>query len=54
MGKILIVDDDQGTTQLLEMILSREGYEVKSVNNGYDTLPAALVTTQISFYCSIW
>jgi DNA-binding response OmpR family regulator len=41
MGKILIVDDDQGTTRLLEMILSREGYEVISVNNGNETLSAA-------------
>jgi two-component system, OmpR family, response regulator ResD len=42
MGKILIVDDDQGTTKLLELILSREGYDVASVNNSSDTLPAAL------------
>jgi DNA-binding response OmpR family regulator len=43
MGKILVVDDDQGTTQLLELILSKEGYEVVSVNNSYDTLTTALV-----------
>jgi len=42
MGKILIVDDDQGTTKLLEFILSREGYDVASVNNSSDTLSAAL------------
>jgi len=42
MGKILIVDDDQGTTKLLEFILSREGYDVASVNNSSETLPAAL------------
>ncbi len=42
MGKILIVDDDQGTTKLLELILSKEGYDVVSINNSYDTLPAAL------------
>jgi DNA-binding response OmpR family regulator len=41
MGKILVVDDDQCTTQLLEVILSKEGYDVVSVNNGADTLPAA-------------
>ena len=41
MGKILIVDDDQGTTKLLEFILSKEGYDVVSVNNGYETLSAA-------------
>jgi len=41
MGKILIVDDDLGTTKLLEFILSREGYDVVSVNNGMDTLPTA-------------
>src|SRR5215510_13845912 len=42
MGKILVVDDDQGTTKLLEYILTKEGYEVISVNNSYDTLPTAL------------
>lgn len=42
MGKILVVDDDQGTTKLLELVLSKEGYEVVTVNNGNDTLPAAL------------
>ena len=43
MGKILIVDDDQGTTKLLEVILSREGYDVVSINNSCDTLTTALV-----------
>lgn len=42
MGKILIVDDDQGTTKLLEFMLSKEGYDVASVNDGGDTLPTAL------------
>jgi DNA-binding response OmpR family regulator len=42
MGKILVVDDDQGTTKLLELILSKEGYEVVSVNNSGDTLNTAL------------
>jgi len=42
MGRILIVDDDQGTTKLLEFILSKEGYDVASVNNSCETLPAAL------------
>ena len=42
MGKILVVDDDQGTTKLLELVLSKEGYDVVSVNNSYDTLNAAL------------
>ena len=41
MGKILIVDDDQGTTKLLEFILSKEGYDIISVNNGNETLLAA-------------
>jgi DNA-binding response OmpR family regulator len=41
MGKILIVDDDQGTTKLLELILLREGYDVISVNNSNETLVAA-------------
>jgi len=42
MGKILIVDDDQGTTKLLEFILSKEGYDVVAVNNSFDTLSMAL------------
>jgi len=42
MGKILIVDDDQGTTKLLEFMLSKEGYDVASVNDGGETLPTAL------------
>jgi DNA-binding response OmpR family regulator len=42
MGKILIVDDDQGTTKLLEFILSKEGYDVASVNDGTETLTTAL------------
>ena len=42
MGKILLVDDDQGTTNLLEHILSEAGHEVRSINNCEDTLPAAL------------
>jgi DNA-binding response OmpR family regulator len=41
MGKILIVDDDQGTTKLLEYILSKEGYDVICVNNSSDTLSVA-------------
>jgi DNA-binding response OmpR family regulator len=45
MGKILIVDDDQGTTKLLELILSKEGYDVLSVNNGNETLPTASTFT---------
>ena len=42
MGKILLVDDDQGTTRLLEHILSEDGHEVKSLNNGDETLLAGL------------
>lgn len=42
MGKILVVDDDQGTTRLLEFVLSQEGYDVASVNNGCDTVPTAV------------
>jgi DNA-binding response OmpR family regulator len=42
MGKILVVDDDRGTTSLLELILSKEGYDVASVNSGDDTISTAL------------
>ena len=43
MGKILIVDDDHGTTKLLELILAKEGYDVVSVNNSSDTLTTAMM-----------
>ena len=43
MGKILVVDDDHGTTKLLELILAKEGYDVVSVNNSGDTLTTALL-----------
>jgi DNA-binding response OmpR family regulator len=33
MAKILVVDDDIQTTNLLEMLLSRKGYETISVND---------------------
>jgi DNA-binding response OmpR family regulator len=42
MGKILVVDDDQGTTKLLELVLSKEGYDVITINNGIDALPTVL------------
>jgi two-component system alkaline phosphatase synthesis response regulator PhoP len=45
MGKILVVDDDQGTTKLLEVVLSKEGYDVISINNGNETLPTAMAQT---------
>lgn len=41
MSKILVVDDDQGTTRLLENILSREGYDVITLNDGIDALSVA-------------
>lgn len=41
MTKILIVDDDHNTTQLLGLILARDGYEIASVNNSYDVMPIA-------------
>ena len=41
MSKILVVDDDQGTTKLLENILSREGYDVITLNDSGDTLSVA-------------
>ena len=41
MGKILVVDDDQGTTKLLEYILSKEGYDVITLNDSYNTVSMA-------------
>lgn len=42
MGKILVIDDDQGTTKLLELVLSKEGYDVITVNDGCEALPTVL------------
>ena len=33
-GKILIIDDDRGTLTMLEMILSRHGYQTFSAEDG--------------------
>ncbi|MBM4271290.1 MAG: response regulator, partial [Deltaproteobacteria bacterium] len=33
MAKILVVDDDQGIREFLEIVLSREGYDVTSVTD---------------------
>jgi DNA-binding response OmpR family regulator len=41
MEKILIIDDDVETTNLLDMILNMEGYNVSSVNIGPDGINAA-------------
>lgn len=38
----MIVDDDQDTTRLLEMILTRDGYETKAVNNGGTAVDEAI------------
>ena len=42
MGRILIVDDDLGTTKLLEIVLSKEGHEVVAINDSCDTLSTVL------------
>ena len=42
MNKVLIVDDDPNTTKLLEIILSKEGYDIITVNNSAETLSVAL------------
>jgi len=34
MGKILIVDDDRGMKELLQIMLEREGYDVDAVESG--------------------
>ena len=41
MTRILLVDDDPNTTQLLQLMLSKDGYQVFSVNNSRETLSAA-------------
>jgi len=43
MTKILIVDDDKSTTLLLEIILSKDKYEIATVNNSNEALSTALL-----------
>ena len=38
MARILVVDDDQGMREYLEIMLSREGYDVNSVPGGKEAL----------------
>ncbi|MBW2637262.1 MAG: sigma-54-dependent Fis family transcriptional regulator [Deltaproteobacteria bacterium] len=38
MVKILVVDDDQGMREFLEIMLTREGYDVSSAGDGNDAL----------------
>ena len=40
-GKILIIDDDRVTLTMLEMILSRHGYQVLSAKDGAEGLEVA-------------
>jgi DNA-binding response OmpR family regulator len=35
---VLVVDDDENLLQLLDKILSKEGYQVKPANSGYKAL----------------
>jgi pilus assembly protein CpaE len=43
MARILIIDDDKGTTRLLEIILSKEKYKIATVNNSNEALSTALL-----------
>ena len=38
MAKILVVDDDQGMREFLEILLTREGYEVASASGGKEAI----------------
>ena len=42
---ILIVDDEERIRRLLNMYLTREGYEVEEAVDGADALEKALTTT---------
>jgi len=39
--KVMIVDDDQTTVSLLEMLLELDGFEVKAVYQGANVIPEA-------------
>jgi len=38
MAKILVVDDDRGMREFLDIMLTREGYDVKSAGDGKEAL----------------
>ncbi|MGE5250300.1 MAG: response regulator [Bacteroidota bacterium] len=42
MSRVMIIDDDRDTTRLLELILSREGYDVKAINDAFSAVDAAV------------
>lgn len=44
MTKILIIDDDNQTTTLLEMLLTERGYEATSVNDSSSSIQVAKST----------
>jgi DNA-binding response OmpR family regulator len=44
MKRILLVDDDPATTQVLETMLTQEGYDVSIVNDSRQTIAMALRT----------
>ena len=41
MAKVMIVDDDQTTTSLLETLLELDGFEVMAVSHGNDVVSKA-------------
>ncbi len=41
MAAILVVDDDQGMRDYLEIMLSREGYDVSTAPGGKEALTSA-------------
>jgi len=43
MARILIIDDDKSTTRLLEIILSRDNYEIVAVNNSEEAVSTAVI-----------
>ncbi|MBZ5499833.1 MAG: response regulator [Acidobacteriia bacterium] len=53
MARILVIDDDEGITEMLRMVLERNGYEVITAANGragvrlYCNAPADLVISDI-------
>ncbi|UPU39955.1 response regulator [Erysipelothrix sp. Poltava] len=40
MNRILVVDDDFEIRELLELLLTNDGFQVQTYSNGYDALEA--------------
>jgi len=44
MAKILIIDDDVNTTELMQKLFTKAGYEIEAINHGSCAVPKAIAS----------